>query len=121
MKNSIPVFILISFISLNGFLFSQTASQNGKKQDKPANGNESSVNESEEMDLGDIEVKGKVEKPGVTIMPKRIEPKLEEKELQRDFDKEIKEDMEGIYRPNKELSKVERVKSIKKAIDKKRD
>ncbi len=75
---------------------------------------------SNEIVLEAIEIKGKVEKPGVIIMPKRIEPKLKEIKLERDFKKEIKENVVDAIDPKKELGKVDKVKSIKKTIERKR-
>lgn len=73
-----------------------------------------------EIDLGVIDIKGRVEKPGVIILPKRVAPKLEEVELERSFVREVKEGVGEIPKPEKELSKIERVKSIKKTVGRKR-
>ena len=74
----------------------------------------------EEIVLNVIYIKGKVEKPGVIVMPKRVEPELEGVELERSFKKEVKEGIGDIPKPEKELSKVERVESIKKTVKRKR-
>lgn len=76
---------------------------------------------SDEIVLDEIEIKGRVEKPGVIIFPKRIEPDLPEVELERSFQRELKEGMGEIIKPDDELSQVEQVESIKKAIEKKRE
>jgi len=73
-----------------------------------------------EMVLEDINIQGRIDKPGVIIVPKRVEPELKEKELDRSFKKELREGVGEIGRPQKELRNVDNVKSIKKAIERKR-
>lgn len=73
-----------------------------------------------ELILDEIFVEGRVSRPGVMIVPKRLSPKLKEKELERSFEEELKNRESGIYKPEKELHKVERVRSIKKALEKER-
>jgi hypothetical protein len=81
---------------------------------------DSTDNDSGEMILDEIEIRGKVEKPGVIVMPKRVEPELGEVELTRSFKKEMKEGVGEIPKPEKELGRVDRVKSIKKTVERKR-
>ena len=57
----------------------------------------------------------------VIIFPKRIEPDLPEVELERSFQRELKEGMGEFVKPDDELSQIEKVQSIKKAIEKKRE
>ena len=76
--------------------------------------------ENGEMLLGVIEIKGKVEKPGVIIMPKRVEPKIAEMDLERSFSKEVKEGVGEIPKPERELRRVDRIESIKKTVERKR-
>jgi len=73
-----------------------------------------------EMVLDVIEIKGRVEKPGVIIVPKRVEPKLKEVELERNFKREVQEGIGEIPKPEKELRTVEKVKSVKKIVERKR-
>ena len=73
-----------------------------------------------EILLQDIEIKGNVEKPGVVVLPKRLEPETEGMDLDRDFEKELKKGTSEVPKPEEELQRVERVESIKKAINKKR-
>ena len=76
--------------------------------------------ENDEMVLGVIEIKGKVEKPGVIIMPKRVEPQIAEMDLERSFNKEVKEGVGEIPTPERELRRVDRIESIKKTVERKR-
>ena len=71
------------------------------------------------MVLETIEIRGKVQKPGVLLVPRRIEPEIGKMELERSFEKEVKE-AGDIPKVDKELRKVERVESIKKAVEKQR-
>ena len=73
-----------------------------------------------EMVLGVIEIKGRVEKPGVIIIPRRVEPDIGEIELERSFEKEVKEGVGEIPKPEKEMRRLDRVKSIKKTVERKR-
>lgn len=73
-----------------------------------------------ELMLDDIEIKGNVEKPGVIILPKRLEPELDGVELDRSFENEVKQGGAEVPQPVKELNKVDRVKSIKKVVGRKR-
>ena len=81
---------------------------------------DSSRNSTGEMILDEIEIKGKVEKPGVIIIPKRVEPELGDVELKRSFKKEVEKGVGEILKPEKELGSVERIKSIKKTVERKR-
>jgi hypothetical protein len=80
----------------------------------------STMDSSGEMILDVIEIKGKVEKPGVIIMPKRVEPELSDVELKRSFKKEVEEGSGDILKPDKELGSVDHIKSIKKTVERKR-
>jgi len=73
-----------------------------------------------ELILDAIQITGSVDKPGVIIMSKRIEPELKKIDLERSFEREVKQGVGEITKPNEELRKVEGVKSIKKSVNKKR-
>ncbi len=73
-----------------------------------------------ELILEEIFIQGRVEKPGVIILPKRVEPELGDVELERSFKREVKEGTGDIPKPEKELGQVDRVKSIKKTVERKR-
>jgi hypothetical protein len=75
----------------------------------------------DELVLDVIEIKGRVDKPSVIIMPKRIEPEVGEVELERDFEQELKEGIGEIPRPEDDMNKVERVQSIKKTVERDRE
>ena len=74
----------------------------------------------EEIILDSIEIKGHVDKPGVIILPKRVEPKIKEKELERDFNSEVRQGVGEIVEPKEALKQVEPVESIKKTVEKDR-
>ena len=73
-----------------------------------------------EMVLETIEIKGNVEKPGLIIMPKRVEPELSDVDLERNFEREVKEGVGEIIKPEDEMNRVDRVKSIKKTVERER-
>ena len=69
--------------------------------------------------LEDIQIHGEVQSPGVMIIPRRVEPELKERELSRSFQTELKQGG-TIVKPEDELRSLERVKSIRKALEKER-
>ena len=73
-----------------------------------------------EILLDDIQIQGEVEKPSVIILPKRIEPEMEDDALDRSFSNEINKSAGEVQTPDKAISRVEPVKSIKKELEKKR-
>lgn len=73
-----------------------------------------------ELVMEEIEIIGKVEKPSVIIVPKRMEPEIEDAELERSFQQEVKEGVGEIPKPTEELQKVDPVRSIKKTVVRKR-
>jgi hypothetical protein len=90
------------------------------EQETGGNGGEDG-SDGDELYLDAIEIKGRVEKPSVIILPKRIDPEVGEIELEREFEQELKEGIGEILRPEEEMSKVERVQSIKQAIERDRE
>ena len=115
------VIILILCLGLEGHLAAvdkerQASSDSSKGS---ASSSDTSVPQ-EEIILDAIEIKGKVEKPGVIIMPKRIEPELNDIALERSFQREVKESIGEMPKPAVVLQEVDRVKSIKKTVERKR-
>ncbi len=111
--------VFVFLLMLTAGLFAQESKADTLKN-VPAQVTGSKSNGDEEMVLDVIEIKGHIEKPGVTIIPKRIEPEMEERDINRSFDDEVKKGVGEISTPDDALRKVDRVKSIKKAIEKKR-
>ena len=90
-------------------------------QDTVQQGTRGNGGDDGELVLDAIEIKGRVEKPSVIIMPKRIEPEVGEVELERDFEQELKEGIGEIPKPEDDMNKVERVQSIKKTVERDRE
>ncbi len=97
-------------------LLSQTSPQDTSKVSAVQN---SDLNGDDDELVLDV-IESYVDKPGVTIIPKRVEPEMEEREIGRSFEREVKQGVGEIPMPDDALRKVDRVQSIKKAIDKKR-
>ena len=125
------IHIIIVFIFI--FLFSnlymiQSVNCETRQQDNPvktttqdSTGVTSGVTSGdEEMVLETIEIKGNVQKPGLIIMPKRVEPKLDKVDLERNFEREVNEGVGEIIKPEDEMNRVDRVKSIKKTVERER-
>ena len=112
------VFILLIPQSLNAFERVETDTTDTLTQVQDTADNDG---DGDEIILDDIEIIGQVEKPGVIIFPKRIEPDLPEVELERSFQRELKEGMGEFVKPDEELSQIENVQSIKEAVEKKRE
>jgi hypothetical protein len=94
--------------------------QNSEQQKKGGNGGDSGQ-DGDELFLDEIEIKGKVEKPSVIIMPKRIDPEVGEVHLEREFEQELKEGMGEIPQVEDETNRVEDVQSIKRALNRDRE
>ena len=116
MKN-ITIFLLICLAATG--LKAQTAkTDTTKKSKKKLTARDSS---NEVIMLKAVYIKGEVDKPGVSIIPKRISSDLKERQLSRSFDKEAKKDLGSVVDIKRQLRKVDRIKSIKKVLDKERD
>lgn len=118
MKNQCNIALMISLILFSGIILAQNQPvTSDSTQEKP----ESVPEETEEIILDTpIEIRGRVEKPGVIILPKRVTPEIQAVELDRSFEKEVKNGVGDIPHGEASLRKLEPVKSIKKAVEKKR-
>ncbi|MBN2102706.1 hypothetical protein JW835_01555 [bacterium] len=74
-----------------------------------------------ELILDEIEIQGQIEKPGVIVLPRRVDPEIGQVELGRSFDNELKNGVEALPKPDKVLGQVDDVKSIKKAVERQRN
>ena len=118
-----PIVITIFFISIGVVVPNLLMAQNSNPDTTKKNVVKPVVpvdTLNKEMVLGIIEIKGRVDKPGVIIIPRRVEPDIGEIELERSFEKEVKEGVGEIPKPEKELRRLDRVKSIKKTVERKR-
>lgn len=72
--------------------------------------------------LDDLHLEAIIEKPSVSIMPKRVEPDLEEVEfITRKFDRELKMIPEVLFDLQVEKRKVAKIRDIEKILKKKRN
>jgi hypothetical protein len=113
-RSALPFFVLLVAFSLNA---APPDSSRSAARRSPAKQNGSG----KEIVLDEIQIQGEIEKPSVIIVPKRIEPELPEKELERSFADEVKRNAGELPEPADPVQKVETVPSIKKALEKKRD
>jgi len=123
MKRIILILIGLTLCSLPVYAVEKPVVQDTLKTKKVQlnKGNKTNIKkQNEEIVLDEIEIKGRVDKPGVIIVPKRVEPEMSKIELERSFSKEIKEGVGEIPKPEKELKELDRVKSIKKTLKRKR-
>lgn len=74
-----------------------------------------------ELVLDEIDIQGEVEKPGVIVLPKRVDSEMGRIELGRSFDEEVKNGVEALPQTEEALGQVDHVKSIKKAVERKRN
>jgi len=74
-----------------------------------------------EMELESISIEAIIEKPNVDIIPKRVEPELEEVEfVERSFDRELKEVPKDLLLLDDDLDRVARLEGLKKLLEKKK-
>jgi hypothetical protein len=113
--------LMCTFLWINGPAKDQAVSsvQDTVGQKTGGNGGDDGL-DGDELFLDEIEIKGRVEKPSVIIMPKRIDPEVGEVHLEREFEQELKEGMGEIPEVDDETNRVENVQSIKRAINKDR-
>lgn len=120
---SLRIALAVLFLSI-GIQVTESAVAQNVSQDTTVKALHGGVSQSDsttrEMVFDIIEVQGNVQKPGVIIIPKRLEPELEEVDLERSFKKEVRDGVGEIRRPEKELQKVDQIESIKKTVARKR-
>jgi len=74
-----------------------------------------------EMELESISIEAIIEKPNVDIIPKRVEPELEEVEfVERSFARELKEVPKDLLLLEDDLDRVAKLEGIKKMLEKKK-
>lgn len=74
-----------------------------------------------EMELESISIEAIIEKPNVDIIPKRMEPELEEVEfVERSFERELKEVPKDMLLLEDDLDRVAKLEGIKKMLEKKK-
>jgi len=74
-----------------------------------------------EMELESISIEAIIEKPNVDIIPKRVEPELEEVEfVERSFERELKEVPKDMLLLEDDLDRVAKLEGIKKMLEKKK-
>jgi len=79
------------------------------------------VNQTGEIKLDDLILQGMIEKPSVSIVPKRIEPDLEEVEfITRKFDRELKMVPEELFDIQLEKRKIQKIHDVDKILKKSR-
>lgn len=75
-----------------------------------------------EVKLDALHLEALIEKPSVSIVPKRIEPDLEKVEfISRKFDRELKMIPEKLFDMHLEKNKVQKIRNIEKILKKKRE
>ncbi|GEM_PF-2911464 len=75
----------------------------------------------QEMELEAIAIEAIIEKPNVNIIPRRLEPELEEVEfVERSFDRELKEVPRDLLLLEDDLDRVARLEGLKKLLEKKK-
>ena len=116
----VSIFLIICEFILFNNANTQTVTSDTTKQKLRTKTIEKDSLIGDELVLQPIEIKGKVEKPGVIIMPKRVEPELGKMELERSFKRELKQGVGEVPKPDKELQQVDQIRSIKKTIERKR-
>lgn len=74
-----------------------------------------------EMELESISIEAIIEKPNVDIIPKRVEPELEEVEfVERSFERELKAVPKDMLLLDDDLDRVAKLEGIKKMLEKKK-
>jgi len=134
MKKKIFVFALICFLPASGLAQTKPskpkpaatpdttkAAKNAKPEPAAPIAKPDTTKASEEMELESISIEAIIEKPNVDIIPKRLEPELEEVEfVERSFDRELKEVPKDMLLLDDDLDRVAKLEGIKKMLEKKK-
>ncbi|MFO7891092.1 MAG: hypothetical protein R6V04_12235 [bacterium] len=75
---------------------------------------------SNELILDEISIKGEIDRPNVTIMPKRVETDVKKIDLERKFSEEVNKAQGEVPELKEELRKIENIESIKNTMKKDR-
>lgn len=79
------------------------------------------ITQTGEIKLDDLILQGMIEKPSVSIVPKRIEPDLEEVEfITRKFDRELRMVPEELFDIQLEKRKIQKIRNIDEILKKDR-
>ena len=119
----VMAFLIVGVCVITAQTKEEKSHQNGHEAVKTTTKTDTAANaesSDEIMDLGEISIQGRVEKPGVVLIPRRVESEIKERSLERSFTQELKSGNTGILQPKKALNQVEQVQSIKSAVKRKR-
>jgi hypothetical protein len=107
--------IILCFLLSNGVVSAQVNQQ-------PADSTQAARTDSsaiKEVSLEDIHIDAVVEKPAVTLIPKRIPPELgDAPEMSRSFDRELKQRPQFLDEPGHEMENGQRLQTSKKNLAK---
>lgn len=110
------LFLCFSLLIIS-FVHAQEKSKT-KVSEKPA----SRTAQTGEVKLDDLHLEALIEKPSVSVLPKRIEPDLEKVEfISRKFDRELKVIPEKLFDMHLEKNKVQKIREIEKILKKQRE
>lgn len=120
------LFCVLSFFP--ALAAAQTAASGSKadtlKSKSPASSTRAAKPDSaamQETELETIAIEAVIEKPNVDIIPKRIEPDLEEVEfVERSFDRELKEVPKDLLLLDDDLDRAAKLEGIKKHLENKK-
>jgi hypothetical protein len=126
MKRTFMLFCVLSFFP--ALAAAQTAASETKadtlKSKSPASLLRAAKPDSaavQETELEAIAIEAVIEKPNVDIIPKRIEPELEEVEfVERSFDRELKEVPKDLLLLDDDLDRAAKLDGIKKHLENKK-
>lgn len=112
----------IIFLSFVFALFAASVMAQEKKAEQKTTQKKSSTTTSGAVKLDDLHLEAIIEKPSVSIMPKRVEPDLEKVEfITRKFDRELKMISEELFDLQVEKRNVAKIRDVEKILKKKRN
>ena len=110
------IFIIFSLLIISS-VQAQEKSKTKEQEKKPPK-----VAQTGEVILDELHLEALIEKPSVSIVPKRIEPDLEKVEfISRKFDRELRMVPEKLFDMHLEKNKVQKIRNIEKILKKKRE
>jgi len=114
----IVLIIAVALLSVTAFAQDKN---NGETQ-KPKQSEETKISSQGEILLDALHLEAIIEKPSVSIVPKRIEPDLEEVEfINRKFNQEVKVVPAELFSLQIEKNRVQKIRDIDSILKKARD
>jgi len=109
MRRSLFVLLIIGFVAI--------AWLPAGAQEKPQQKAKPKISPTGEIQLDALHLEAHIEKPSVSIVPKRVEPELQEVEfILRNFDRELRQVPRGLFSFQNNWNRVEKIRDLNQLL-----